>query len=61
MASVAGVGSGEEVGIGGFREAMDRRRLIRGSIGGGSMALWFQKKFKGKKERTNTNIVLVVG
>ena len=31
MASKVGVGSGEEVAIGGLLEAMERRRLINGS------------------------------
>lgn len=36
-ASDAGVGCGDFVGIGGVSEAIERRRLMRGSAEGGSM------------------------
>lgn len=39
MASVTGVGSAEEVGMGGLPEAMERRRLMRGSMEEGSIVL----------------------
>lgn len=51
MASAAGVGSGVDVGIGAFLEAMDRRRLIRGSREGRSMAIRLYDRSVKKKRK----------
>lgn len=56
------MGSGEEVGIAGLREAIDRRRLIRGSMEEMSMAVRFQIiQSERRKGRKDENCLLYVG